>query len=158
MGDFQINWILWSLIRLSEVHSDSYLNSWICMPSRVERDRKEALSREFGDIYHLDNESWRNDGKLCFNLDYVQIIQMRAYVQTILIACTSFIPFIIRRHNLNFDILRQAILEMEGIEQLLPPRVRDHSTPCGLRNPGKVCFANVIIQALFNIFPFRRIM
>ena len=79
-------------------------------------------------------------------------------MHTILIACISLILLIILRWNLDFDILRQTIMEMEGIEKLLPPKIRDRSTPCGLRNFGKVCFANVIIQALFNISPFRRNM
>ena len=58
------------LFTCQELHSVSYLNYWICMPTKVERDRKKALSRELGDVYHLDSESWRNDGRACTSLNH----------------------------------------------------------------------------------------
>ena len=83
---------------------------------------------------------------------------MAAIAREILIACLYFVARLMHSHNLTVSAISSASDRLLVLVEELSSPTRSLDVPVGLQNPGKVCYANAVLQCLFHIGPFQKAM
>ena len=48
--------------------------------------------------------------------------------------------------------------ELNGVRNLISSMIRDNDVPIGLVNPHNTCYLNSLLQCLYQLPPFRKLM
>ena len=83
---------------------------------------------------------------------------MAVIAMEILTACLYFVFRLIHSHNLTVSAISSASDRLLVLVEELSSPTRSLDVPIGLQNPGKVCYANSVLQCLFHIGPFQKAM
>lgn len=83
---------------------------------------------------------------------------MAVIAREILTACWYFVVCLTHSHNLTVSAISSASDRLLVLVEELSSPTRSLDVPIGLQNPGKVCYANSVLQCLFHIGPFQKAM